>query len=226
MVQEGWHRVIGKRREPRKDVRVPVRIFGTDSSGRVFSEKVFTVNVSQQGVELEGVQAQINHDEIIGLSYGTNKGHFRLKWAGGIGSPKAGHVGLLNLSPEKPIWDFALPETKLDEYRRETSTASERRQHPRLRTINSVELHPVGQAAPIWGKAVDLSIGGCFVEMPMPLKQGTPVKIGLWIKELKLWINGRVASSRPGFGIGLQFTSIAPQDAERLKQFLQSITKI
>ena len=48
---------MGKRREPRKEIRVPIRIFGTDGSGQIFSEKAFTVNVSQQGLELSGVQA-------------------------------------------------------------------------------------------------------------------------------------------------------------------------
>ncbi|PYV59269.1 MAG: hypothetical protein DMG98_05965 [Acidobacteria bacterium] len=38
----------------------------------------------------------------------------------------------------------------------------------------SVELHCDGQPV-IWGKASDLSVGGCFVEMPIPL----PVETGL-----------------------------------------------
>lgn len=45
---------MGKGREPRKDIRVPVRIFGTDRGGQIFSEKVFTVNVRQQGLQLRG----------------------------------------------------------------------------------------------------------------------------------------------------------------------------
>ena len=56
---------MGKRREPRKDIKVPVRIFGTDSGGQIFSEKVFTTNVSQHGAEVTGVQAQPNVDEIV-----------------------------------------------------------------------------------------------------------------------------------------------------------------
>jgi hypothetical protein len=44
---------MGKRREPRKEI-LPVRIFGTDGSGQIFSEKVVTVNVSRQGIELSG----------------------------------------------------------------------------------------------------------------------------------------------------------------------------
>jgi hypothetical protein len=48
---------MGRRCEPRKETQMPVRIFGTDSGGQVFSSKAVTVNVSQQGIELSGVVA-------------------------------------------------------------------------------------------------------------------------------------------------------------------------
>ena len=34
---------MGRRREPRKEIQAQVRIFGTDSSGKVFSDKAVTV---------------------------------------------------------------------------------------------------------------------------------------------------------------------------------------
>jgi len=70
---------MGKRNEPRKEIQVPVRIFGTDSTGAVFSQKAVTVNISRNGVELAGVEPQLARDEIIGLTYGTNRVHFRVK---------------------------------------------------------------------------------------------------------------------------------------------------
>src|SRR5436309_10398517 len=97
---------MGKRREPRKPVEVPVRIFGTDSGGRIFSDNATTVDVSQNGGKLGGVKAHLKVDEIIGVTYGKNKVHFRVRWAGEAGSPQEGRVGLLNLTPEKPLWDF------------------------------------------------------------------------------------------------------------------------
>src|SRR5271170_3399787 len=115
---------MGKRREPRKQIKVAVRIFGTDAGGQIFSQKVSTVNVSQQGVELSGVQAQPNVDEIVGITYGVTKVHFRVKWVGQPGTPKAGHLGLLNLSPEKSLWDFALPPPSLDETARQDRRSS------------------------------------------------------------------------------------------------------
>jgi hypothetical protein len=216
---------MGQRREPRKAVALPVRIFGTDAHGRPFSENISTLDVSREGVGLSGVKAEIKVGEIIGLTYGKNKGRFSVKWVGQSATPQAGRVGLLNVSPEKTLWDFPLPAPALDEFGRH-SMGTERRKHTRLKCVNSVELQPGGAAAPIWGKAVDLSVGGCFVEMPIPLPVGTKLKIGLWIKETKLWATAKVVNSRPGFGIGIQFSEISPEDAERLKQFLQGMTRI
>jgi hypothetical protein len=73
---------------------------------------------------------------------------------------------------------------------------------------------------------MDLSRGGCFVEMSNPLPQGTFVKIGLWIRESKLWANGRVVHSTPGFGIGVQFTEMSEKEREVLDEFLRSITRL
>jgi hypothetical protein len=214
---------MGKRREPRKEITVAVRIFGTDSGGQIFSEKVHTVNVSRHGAELNGLKAQLKVDEIIGLTYGQSKGHFRIQWVGPLGTPKAGHVGLLNLSPEKPLWDFPLPLATVDATVRD---AHDRRRHPRLKSLNSVEIYPSGQDTPIRARTADLSLGGCFVEMSNPLAVGTSLRLGLWVRETKIWINGKTVSVAPGFGNGVAFAEMTELDHNELKKFLDSITRL
>jgi len=213
---------MGKRREPRKEIKVPVRIFGTDGSGEIFSEKVFTENVSQHGVELSGVQAQPKVDEIVGVTYGKTKGHFRVKWVGQRGSAKAGRLGLLNLTPEKSLWDFPLPPPEFDGSMRDMR---DRRTSVRMKSTNSAEVYPTGQTAPIRTRTSDLSLGGCFLEMPNPLPKRTQVRIALWVKEFKLWANAEVVTSTPGFGIGVKFAEMTDQDRNQLKQFLESVVR-
>jgi PilZ domain len=214
---------MGKRREPRKDIRVPVRIFGTDSSGQIFSEKVFTVNVSRHGAELSGVQAQPKVDEIIGLTYGEIKGHFRVKWVGEPGTPKLGHLGLLNLTPEKALWDFPLPGPAVDGTSRDVH---DRRAHPRVKCGNSVEVYPSQDSTPIRARVGDMSLGGCFIEMPNTFPKGTLIRIALWVKDTKLWITGKVIHSTPGYGIGVQFVEIPEQEKVQLKQSIESQVRI
>jgi PilZ domain-containing protein len=210
---------MGRRREPRKGIQAQVRIFGTNSSGQVFSEKAVTVNVSQQGVELSGVQPQLKLAEIIGLTYGKNRVHFRVKWIGKPGSPKAGHVGLLNISPEKPLWDFPLPSLASDNHQPQFV---EVRKHPRFKCYNSVEIHAQGGAS-FWATIADLSVGGCYVEMAIPLPAGTKVKVGIWIGETKAWAEGEVAYSTPGFGTGVKFDRISEPDFERIRHYLGTL---
>ncbi len=210
---------MGRRREPRKEMQAQVRIFGTDSDGRVFSDKAVTVNISQHGAELSGVQARLNLDEMIGVSYGNNRVHFRVKWVGEPGTPKAGHIGLLRISPEKPLWDFPLPSPAPDNHQ---PKVVEQRKHPRFKCHNSVELH-TQDGGSFWATITDLSLGGCYVEMAIPLPAGTKMKIGIWIGNSKSWADCEAAYSTPGFGTGLIFKQISQQDLELIRRFLDSL---
>src|SRR5260370_39964829 len=197
---------MGKRREPRKPIEVPVRIFGTDSGGKIFSENVTTVDVSHNGAKLGGVRARVKVEEIIGVAYGKNKVHFRVKWAGEPGSPPDGQIGLLNLTPEQPFWDFPLPSGTTDNF---SFADKDRRQSVRVQCSISAELHPVGQPV-IWGKVSDLSLGGCFVEMPMPLPVHASVEIALWLGEARLRLRCGGLRAFAGFGLVGGFSNLCP----------------
>jgi hypothetical protein len=103
----------------------------------------------------------------------------------------------------------------------QSTAANDRRKSERVKCSISVELHSAGQV--IWGKASDLSQGGCFVEMPIPLKPESKFEIVLWLGGTKLRLQGVVASASPGFGIGVRFSSVSPQDQEFLQQHIQSL---
>ncbi len=211
---------MGRRSQPRQQLEVPVRIFGTDSRGQVFSEKVATVNVSRNGVEVAGVRADIGLDEIVGLTSGSNRGHFRVKWIGAPGTPRAGHLGLLNIAPEKPLWDFPLPASAADDYQ---ATAVEHRNNPRYRCQNSIEIH-VLDGPSFWGTVADLSLTGCYVEIPIPFELGKNLKVGIWFGQNKAWAQARVAHRTPGVGVGLKFTEISDPDLDQIRRFLASLT--
>jgi PilZ domain len=210
---------MGKRIDPRKDLVVPVRIFGTDCRGKIFSEKVNTVTVSRSGVELADVQAELKVEEIIGVSYGSNRVHFRVKWIGAGGTLRAGHIGLLNTAPEKVLWDFPLPDGSVDSFQ---PGSIEMRHHPRFRCQNSIEVHVEGGTS-FWGTATDLSIGGCYIEMPLPLQPGTKLKVGMWFGQNKVWAQGLVMHRTPGLGVGIKYTQISEEDLDQIRRFLDTL---
>ena len=210
---------MGRRSQPRKQIEVPVRVFGTDRHGQVFSEKVLTVNLSRTGTEIAGLRAELSLDEIVGLTYGANRVHFRVKWIGAAGTPKAGHVGLLNIAPEKPLWDFPLPADTVDVFQ---TGSLERRHTPRFRCQNSIEVHIHGGAS-FWGTVADLSLGGCYVEMPLPLQPGTKLKVGIWFGQTKAWAEAQVAHRTPGLGAGLKFIEISDQDRDVIRRFVENL---
>jgi hypothetical protein len=211
---------MGRRSQPRKQIAVPVRIFGTDSHGQIFSEKAVTVSVSSKGAELAEVRPDLAVEEIIGLTYGNNRVHFRVKWIGRPGTPKAGHVGLLNVAPEKPLWDFPLSPNTADEFQ---AGNTELRIAPRFRCQNSIEVHVNGGAS-FWGTVADLSLSGCYVEMPIPLEPGTKLKVGIWLGQTKAWAQAEVAHRTPGLGIGLNFLEISDADRDQIRRFLAGLS--
>ncbi|MGA7925855.1 MAG: PilZ domain-containing protein, partial [Candidatus Sulfotelmatobacter sp.] len=77
----------------------------------------------------------------------------------------------------------------------------------------------------IRSRASDLSVGGCFVEIPIPLKVNTSLEIALWLGETKLRLKGEVASTAPGFGIGVRFVNTSQQDQELLERHITSIAQ-
>jgi len=210
---------MSNRHEPRKELQISVRIFGTDRSGKAFSEKVTTVNISKNGAELSGVSAALNIGDTIGLAYANNRVHFRVKWIGKTGTPKETHIGLLNASPEKPLWDFPLPAPAPDDHR---PVKLGQRKHPRFKCSNSIELHTESGAS-FWGTIADLSQGGCYIEMALPVSAGSKVKAAIWIEEVKLQADCEVAYCAAGLGFGVKFTRISDADQQRLARYLETL---
>jgi hypothetical protein len=213
---------MGRRSQPRKEIEVQVRTFGTDNEGHTFSEKVCTVNISRKGAELSGVRPVLGLGDIVGLTYGSNRVHFRVKWIGESETPNAGCMGMLNIAPEKPLWDFSLPADAVDDYQPQMP---KRRKDVRYRCQNPIEIH-VQEGVSFWGTVADLSVGGCYVEIPIPLELGKKLKIGIWFGETKAWAEARVTHSTPGLGVGMKFTEISESSLDPIRRFLESLSPL
>jgi hypothetical protein len=212
---------MGNRSEPRLEVQVPVRVLGSDITGQTFSQNATTITVSSRGLCLRGLTRELKLGDTVGVVYNTRKTRYRVVWMGKPASDLYGQAGLECLTTDC-IWDFPLPPPGNDAHVRMTSTAGERRAHPRYRCTVSIEMHPEGKQPRVMGSVSDLSQGGCFVVMPIPLAQGTRLKAVLWLRETKVTTQAVVSGARPGFGMGLRFANLDEQGQKHLEDFLRS----
>jgi PilZ domain-containing protein len=211
---------MGDRYEPRTPVAVPVRVFGTDGERKIFSENVTTMDVSHHGAKILGLHARVALDEIIGITYGGNTAHFKVKWVGPPGTPAEATAGLLNLNSQRPFWDFLLPRAEIDTFL--SARNSDRRRWPRVKCSLSIELRVPGQSV-LWGKTSDLSQDGCCIEMAIPLPLETRFAMVVWLAETKLPLQAQVFSLAPGFGNGVRFLTVSTLAQEHLTRFIQSM---
>jgi hypothetical protein len=213
---------VGKRRDQRVDAVYPVRLWGMDASGRPFIEAATTVNVSRRGVMIKDVPGKLAVGEVVGLRMGEEKAKFRVVWIGKAGTPEEGHMGLQCVDVGKPFLEHALPPTTLDSYVRPPQ--AERRQLARVKCSLSVEVHNDQVGVRAWATLRDISLGGCYVEMSQPYATESKLRIGLWLdKETKVWADGIVISSHPGFGMGIKFVALSRPNTLALERFLKPL---
>jgi hypothetical protein len=172
---------MGKRRDPRIQAKLQVRIAGIDASGYPLLQVVTTGNISRQGALLEGVQSTFKEGEIVSLGFQNNKARFRVIWVGEPGTVRTGQMGMQSIDPAKCIWDATtLPPTAADTY---AAKVKERRHHRRVPCKLGAELYMQGSEALVRVDVRNISEGGCFAAATLypvlsgsrRITSGTPV---------------------------------------------------
>jgi len=102
---------LGKRRDPRIDLALPVLLTGTDVSGRPLDQRVMTINIGRHGALLDGIHGMLAQGDIISLARLHKKEQFRVAWVGGEDTPEAGQVGVAAVDPNTSFWDEVLEAT-------------------------------------------------------------------------------------------------------------------
>src|SRR5260370_14906211 len=100
----------------------------------------------------------------------------------------------------------------------------ERRDHPRIKVKVPVELHFEDNDTPYRCATSDLSLFGCYIETMFPFPVDTPVELKLQASA-PLLILGKIVTSDPQVGNGIQFIKMLPEDIEELRAFLEAIEK-
>lgn len=99
-----------KRRGNRAKAVLPVRVKGTDSSGKAFDELAHTLDVTPSGVRLGSIRRVLNVLDEISVFYRQRKIQFRVVWIKQLKGTSEFQVGLKAVTHEKEIFGVTLPE--------------------------------------------------------------------------------------------------------------------
>jgi hypothetical protein len=96
----------------------------------------------------------------------------------------------------------------------------ERRRTPRYPFIATAEVVDPSSQASISTRVTELSLHGCYLDMPNPLPTDTQVKIKIYSEGKFFESSGVVVYSQPSLGVGVTFREVRPQFLTVLKQWL------
>ncbi|MGC1417168.1 MAG: PilZ domain-containing protein [Candidatus Acidiferrum sp.] len=96
----------------------------------------------------------------------------------------------------------------------------ERRRTPRYPFAATADLIQKDAKAGISAKITELSLYGCFVEMPDPLEKGSAVFLKVYSNGKFFESHGVVVYAHPAQGIGVCFQNVNPHYLMVLKQWL------
>ena len=226
---------MGRRSEQRIAISIPVVVRGADSRGNPYAVNAETSDISVSGARLFWPDDAITPERKVEIEYRGKKAWFQIQWVGKAGTDRSERVGVRCLEPSKCIWDVQPKKWEPDTYDPSNVCSSswesfpmkpldyslpgkERRQFPRRVCALEGELTADGYSVGIPVKITDISLGGCYIEMFSPLPKNSLVELSLKLDGV-LHVSGKVRSSQTGFGMGIAFTSMSPDDFEKLKTF-------
>lgn len=97
-----------RNRQPRVTTAFPVRIWGVDSNCRPFMQMATVTNVSDGGIQLNGVQCRLKAGEVVDVQYDDIKAEYLVIWAGQRNSASEGELGLRALPSQPCLWEAFL----------------------------------------------------------------------------------------------------------------------
>ena len=104
-----------------------------------------------------------------------------------------------------------------------TLVQPERRCHRRYTVQIQIEIHREGSDAPLHLETTDLSRGGCYIHLPVPLSVGIRVHGTIWLDDEPALFRGLIVTRHPEFGNGIMFLDFEGQGDQLLQQYLTAI---
>ena len=110
---------MGKRREQRTRIALPVKVYTRDEHGRNVMEIACTMDVTAKGARLSGVRCVTHAGEVLQVERGKSKAFYRVMWVGDRTTNSEGQVGLQCIEPGAAIWDIEFLPGKDERYEKD-----------------------------------------------------------------------------------------------------------
>jgi hypothetical protein len=101
----------------------------------------------------------------------------------------------------------------------------DRRLHARYTVQVQIEIRVDGDDVPLRLETTDLSLGGCYVQLMIPMSVGRRLHATLWLDDCPIVIRGLTVTRHPQFGNGIMFVDFEGQGEALLKRYLDGIAK-
>ena len=196
----------------RLQLALPVRVSGENADGKSFEQSCTTVDLTANGVRIEGLIQTVRCGAVISVSYGDKRVPAQIMWTGKMGSKSQGHVGLQVVGGWKNLWRRAIPYIPGDAFCNFTNQPTES-------SFNETGFKP-GIKYVVRGPVADLSLNGCYVAMATPLKVHDRLFLTLKIHGTEVRTEAEVLTSLPGLGMRLKFVKMPETDRAGLQALI------
>ena len=116
--------------------------------------------------------------------------------------------------------DDTAPGTSPDRPAEGAWKGEERRKHLRYPCAGEAEVRVRGSEVSLQGQLSDVSLGGCYVDMMNPLPAEIDIDLNFSLGEIQISVQGRVRTSRQGFGMGIEFSQIKTEERTKLEELV------
>jgi hypothetical protein len=205
-------RSMGMRKEMRLRLALPVRISGENADGGLFEQACKTVDLTVNGVRIEGLMQTVLCGAVISVRYGDKSVPAQVMWTGKMGSKSQGHVGLQVIGGWNNLWRRAIPYIPGDAFCNFTNQPTE--------PVSNEPGFKPGTKYVVRGPVADLSLNGCYVAMVTPLNVHDRLFLTLKIHGTEIRTEAEVLTSHPGLGMRLKFVNMAETDRAGLQALI------
>ncbi len=100
---------------------------------------------------------------------------------------------------------------------------SEKREHVRVPVF--LECRVEGVTGFALARVSDLSVTGCCIDTPIPIRVGTPVTMLVTLSGSPSRFWGQVVHTHRGLGFGMQFDQLPAERHDELQSFLEALNR-